>query len=335
MSAGDIEDSDRLARGTTAAECEVAAALWAVAVLAVVAQRTEYPHGAPAAIAFVVVAAGAYLAFGVGPVPGAMRALVPGGAARLLAGPLAVLALALAYAAAVGLPVLPRLAGYGAWLLAPALVLGGRDAGEAEDAWPGPAVARALGAALLLWLPYEFRLLPPMPVPSPGGRDLVKLLALLGALWLFLVARPLQGIGFRHVVSRRDLATALAAVALYAPLAIPAGLATGFLVWHPMREPARIALAPLVIYVLIAIPEELLFRGIIQNLLRRWLGPAGGLAAASVVFGLAHLPDWRYVALATVAGVAYGIVYERTGKITASAVTHALVDGVWVALLGG
>jgi membrane protease YdiL (CAAX protease family) len=37
--------------------------------------------------------------------------------------------------------------------------------------------------------------------------------------------------------------------------------------------------------------------------------------------------------LATIAGVAYGWVYVRTGKVTASAITHALVDAVWVILL--
>jgi hypothetical protein len=47
------------------------------------------------------------------------------------------------------------------------------------------------------------------------------------------------------------------------------------------------------------------------------------------------LPDWRYVVLATIAGLAYGLVYQRTQRITASAITHALVDGMWVAMFGG
>jgi membrane protease YdiL (CAAX protease family) len=81
------------------------------------------------------------------------------------------------------------------------------------------------------------------------------------------------------------------------------------------------------------VPEEFLFRGLIQNLLSRWLGVPLGLALASVVFGLSHLPDPRYAVLATIAGVAYGWVYLRTEKVTASAVTHALVDTVWVILL--
>ena len=80
--------------------------------------------------------------------------------------------------------------------------------------------------------------------------------------------------------------------------------------------------------------EEFLFRGLIQNALTRAIGRAG-LPIAAVIFGFAHLPDPRYVVLAALAGVAYGWVYQRTGRITASAVTHAFVDWIWVMLLRG
>ena len=99
-------------------------------------------------------------------------------------------------------------------------------------------------------------------------------------------------------------------------------------------------------YLFTALPEELLFRGVIQNLLERrfpqWPGLTIGLAA--VVFGLAHLdnptpgypvPNMTYVAMATLAGLAYGWTWRRTGKITASAVTHALVNFMWGILLAG
>jgi membrane protease YdiL (CAAX protease family) len=46
-------------------------------------------------------------------------------------------------------------------------------------------------------------------------------------------------------------------------------------------------------------------------------------------------PNWAYVAMATLAGLAYGWVWRRTGKITAAAVTHALVNFVWGILLAG
>jgi hypothetical protein len=92
-----------------------------------------------------------------------------------------------------------------------------------------------------------------------------------------------------------------------------------------------IAVAPFAIYLATAVPEEFLFRGLIQNSLERLLGRAG-LPIAAIVFGLAHLPDPRYVVLATLAGFAYGWVYRRTRRITASAVTHAVVDWIWVLL---
>lgn len=60
----------------------------------------------------------------------------------------------------------------------------------------------------------------------------------------------------------------------------------------------------------------------------------------AVVFGLAHvanppIPNWRYALLAGLASHAYGHVYQRTRSISASALTHALVDWAWVALLAG
>jgi membrane protease YdiL (CAAX protease family) len=76
----------------------------------------------------------------------------------------------------------------------------------------------------------------------------------------------------------------------------------------------------------------LVFRGVVQRLVegsgvrrRRGLG----LAVASVLFGLAHLPDPRYVLLATIAGAVYGLVYQRTGALLASVATHVLVDWSW------
>jgi hypothetical protein len=58
------------------------------------------------------------------------------------------------------------------------------------------------------------------------------------------------------------------------------------------------------------------------------------MLVVSVIFGCSHLNnhpifDWRYVTIASVAGIAYGTVYNRTGKVTAAAVTHALIDIVW------
>jgi membrane protease YdiL (CAAX protease family) len=92
----------------------------------------------------------------------------------------------------------------------------------------------------------------------------------------------------------------------------------------------RLLVTPGHIFLSIGVPEEFLFRGLIQNLCVRGLGAGRGVTVAAIVFGLAHLPDVRYALLATLAGGAYGYVYLRTRKVTASAVTHAAVDWIWV-----
>jgi membrane protease YdiL (CAAX protease family) len=217
-----------------------------------------------------------------------------------------------ALAAAQGIDM-PRLRGATLADLAPSLPddlleTALRQARGLADAW-------ARSAALAGLLPH---------LPPP--RRAVAVADLLAA------ARTLEWMSRDLVL--RDAARALAAFLAYAVVALPVGLATGFLVWHPRPGPTQ-ALSPLLIYLVTALPEEFLFRGLIQNLLTRWLGPRQALAITSVVFGLAHLPDPRYVLLAAIAGVAYGWVYLRTGKITASAITHALVDTAWGVLLGG
>jgi membrane protease YdiL (CAAX protease family) len=92
------------------------------------------------------------------------------------------------------------------------------------------------------------------------------------------------------------------------------------------------------IYLTIAIPEELLFRGILQNFLVKSIrrGPQGlyGLLIASVAFGAAHLhhspiPNWKYAILATLAGLFYGNAYRTRHRLPAPALTHTLVDAVW------
>jgi len=276
---------------------------------------------------FVVFLALSYLGLSVQAFRAGLRRLIRSAAASVLVAPGVLLFGALVYAWAQGLPLGPRAGPYAAYLFVPAvLLLFGRHAGQ-------PSPLQILAAAAVLWLPIEFHLLPPLPLPAPDGYDAVRLLGIVGALYLFLVARPVGGIGYTFLLDRRDFRFACTAFGVYAIVALPIGLISHFLIWHPRVNAAGILLTPVTIYLVTAVPEEFLFRGLIQNLFTRMLGPRAALMMASVVFGLAHLPDPRYVVLATFAGVAYGWVYARTGKITASAVTHASVDWIWLLLL--
>jgi len=55
---------------------------------------------------------------------------------------------------------------------------------------------------------------------------------------------------------------------------------------------------------------------------------------AAVLFGLAHFNkgasfNWRYVVLATIAGIFYGRAWRARRQVLASSITHTAVDVVW------
>lgn len=316
-------------RAARRAEAVIAALLFAVAFTAFVSLGALAGGGSEraAVLMLFVLLEGTYLAFSVRTVPAALRSVMHRDLPRALLGPVVLFAASMLYLRLTGASVGARAGAFAAYLVLPALAVTGR-------ATPiGRPSVRELAAAVLLWLPIELHLLPTLPIPVAGGYNAVPLLALVEGMYLFFVARPLEGIGYTYLLRWADVARATMAFALFAVIAVPLGLVTHFLAWHPVVSVPGVVVRPVLIYLVTAVPEEFLFRGLIQNLLTRWLGAPRALPIAAVVFGLAHLPDPRYALLAALAGVAYGWVYLRTGKITASAVTHALVDGVWVVLL--
>jgi membrane protease YdiL (CAAX protease family) len=100
-------------------------------------------------------------------------------------------------------------------------------------------------------------------------------------------------------------------------------------------SPLRFVRDYLVILAGTALPEEILFRAMIQNCLMQRLGSGvGTLFLAAVIFGAAHLdngpqplPNWRYMIMASIAGFVYGAVFQRSASVFASAFLHALTDG--------
>ena len=85
----------------------------------------------------------------------------------------------------------------------------------------------------------------------------------------------------------------------------------------------------------IAVPEELFFRGWLQNLLERRMGRYPALFLTAALFGLSHFNkravhfNWRYVLLAALAGIFYGRAWRQERRVGASAITHASVDTIW------
>jgi hypothetical protein len=163
-----------------------------------------------------------------------------------------------------------------------------------------------------------------------------KMVLLDAGIYGFIALRQLDGVGFDLRLRLRDAGIGLREVVLYTPLALALGLGLGFLHLHSSWPGlARIAGAWIFTFFFIAVPEELFFRGWLQNLLERRMGPTPALLVTAVLFGLSHfnkravLFNWRYVLLAAVAGVFYGRAWRRQRRVGASAITHATVDALW------
>jgi hypothetical protein len=172
--------------------------------------------------------------------------------------------------------------------------------------------------------------------PHPGLAALPKMLILIALLYGYLVVRDLPGVGFDWRPHGRDFAVGAREYLFFLPFAIGIGIATGFIAFHPdIRQPGLVAALGLSTFFFVAIPEELFFRGILQNLLRQRFGSRAAILIASVVFGLSHFNklgaafNWRYVCLATIAGIFYGRAWQDRGRILSSALTHAAVDVTW------
>lgn len=214
-----------------------------------------------------------------------------------------------------------------AWLLARA-----SDADpEQRGNWRDALILLTLGLTVdLRWFEVAW---------PDGLRGLGNLLLVDAGLYGFLGIRRLSGTGFDFHLRWSDWKTGLRELVFFAPAVILIGLALGFI--HPhANAPAwwEAILRWLGIFVFVAVPEELFFRAWVQNFLERRIGRHRALITASILFGLSHFNkrnpagahfNWRYVLLATIAGIFYGRAWCEQRRVPASTITHASVDWLW------
>jgi uncharacterized protein len=199
---------------------------------------------------------------------------------------------------------------------------------EQRGNWRDALILLTLGLAVdLRWF----------DVAWPAGlRGLGNLLLVDAGLYAFLGIRRLSGTGFDFHLHWSDWKTGLRELVFFAPVVVVLGLALGFI--HPHANVPAVGKAALMwggIFVFVAIPEELFFRVWAQNLLERRVGRRTALVVASVLFGLSHFNkrsahfNWRYVLLATIAGIFYGRAWREHRRVPASTITHTCVDWLW------
>lgn len=155
------------------------------------------------------------------------------------------------------------------------------------------------------------------------------------ALYCFLVIRELEGAGYSLIPTGAALVIGLREWALFLPFAVGIGELIHFIHFHPtIPRVANVAADLLLTFLLVAIPEELFFRAVLQNFLETRIGRTAALMISAILFGLSHFNhgvgfNWRYVLLATVAGIFCGRAWRAKRQIVASIVTHTMVDVMW------
>jgi membrane protease YdiL (CAAX protease family) len=210
-----------------------------------------------------------------------------------------------------------------AWVLGRAAIADPEQRGNWRDA----IILLTLGLAVdLRWFERAW---------PRGLTGLGKLLLVDAAMYGFFAIRRLRGAGFDFHLRWTDWRTGLRELAFFMPFVLGLGMALGFL--HPHGYALRLSMVPtwIYIFIFIAVPEELYFRAWVQNLLERRVGRRTALAITAILFGLSHFNkrsahfNWRYVLLASIAGIFYGRAWRERRRVPASAITHASVDAIW------
>jgi len=190
---------------------------------------------------------------------------------------------------------------------------------------------------ILLWIPFDLRWSEELhpSLDYTWWSIVVSLIAVIG--WYGYRGAD---IGFRLVPKFKDIGIALLALLMIMVVVVPLGLLTGFLTFAipDTYDIPKLILHFVGLFLTVALPEELFFRGILLRGLekmfsRKWIP----LVISSLAFGLMHWNNVStlstqitYVSLATIAGLGYGWAYRKSGNnLLAAILVHTLVDWIW------
>ncbi len=198
---------------------------------------------------------------------------------------------------------------------------------------------------MILWIPFDLRwsmdTLPGVSEDYAWWSVAISVIAVIG--WN---GYRNAGIGYNLVPKFKDIGVSLLALVLIMAVVVPPGLLTGFLTFVVPQtyDIQKLTLHFIGLFLTVALPEELFFRGILLRGLdklftRKWIP----LVISSLAFGLMHWNNVSglstqitYISLAAVAGMGYGWAYRKSGNnLLAAILVHTLVDWIWKLYLAG
>ena len=196
---------------------------------------------------------------------------------------------------------------------------------------------------MLLWIPFDLRWYNDMQAHLDYNwwAMAISVIAIIG--WYGYRG---ANIGYNLVPKLKDFPIAIVALLMITALTIPPGLITDFLTFSipETYDVPKLAAHFLGLFLTVALPEELFFRGILYKGLenvssKKWVP----MVVSSLAFGLMHWNNvsdlsmqLTYITLATFAGMGYAWAYKKSGNsLFAAILTHTLVDWVWKLFLAG
>jgi membrane protease YdiL (CAAX protease family) len=189
-------------------------------------------------------------------------------------------------------------------------------------------------ALLALWYAARFGALPSHP--AGGVADvLAQLMIPVAALYVMALAGRFEHLGLSFRPTLRQISVTTSNAVLLATIFVPLGLVSGGLVPAFSGPPPLEALGHWIsLFLLKALPEEMILRGALITYLREDLR-LSGLVAAGVSVILSGVTNWSglgwLLILNAIASAFYARIFLATGNVIAASVVHAtLMWTLWL-----
>ena len=195
---------------------------------------------------------------------------------------------------------------------------------------------------LLLWAPITFNLLPDLRIPPAGiGMGVFNIAGLGLLIYIYGVLRNFQ-FGYFFRLKDKDFRVIVQNYIFLTIIALIIGFATGhYALSRRIPGISDMITSFIALTFFISLSEEILSRGVIFSLLLRMFSEKKhGLTITLIISsGLFALTDFRApisaIFLKFIGGLFFGWTFYKTGKVTASALLHALTAWTWGTFFNG